>query len=111
VVQREPEWLDSDRQQALALAAWRQNRLCPCGCGHLAVDTLVDTDATTGPAWDVHERTCTVRAALDMRRRDIRVGAMPAADRPKGYRFNAPEATDGLVLWAQKPHDGGDLAP
>jgi hypothetical protein len=57
----EPRWTEIDRAEALALALYRSG-LCPCGCGNKVTQTLVPE--ADGPAWEVHEISCTARMAL-----------------------------------------------
>jgi len=61
----EPEWTDDERAWLLALADYRR-LLCPCGCGHLAEESLNpanDGRFRVGPPTRCHARTATVQAA------------------------------------------------
>lgn len=57
---REPEWLDEDRAEVLALAEYRAS-LCPGGCGYQLSDTTTHED--TGPSFDAKSTTCRACAA------------------------------------------------
>ncbi|MGC5019009.1 hypothetical protein [Micromonospora sp. DT47] len=62
VTVRESEWSDADRAWMAALVGYRAT-LCPCGCGHLADDTLAHED--DGRRWVAPPPArCRARTAL-----------------------------------------------
>jgi len=61
VTTRESSWTEQDRAEALALALYR-SWLCPCGCGHLAEDSLSNEE--TGPVFVASRVACRARLAL-----------------------------------------------
>lgn len=65
---REPEWTEQDRSEVLALALYR-SWLCPCGCGHLAEDTLSHEE--TGPAFEADHTACRATLALIEKQRAV----------------------------------------
>jgi hypothetical protein len=60
----EPEWTDEQREWLLALADYRR-LLCPCGCGHLAEESLKPENEgrfRVGPPVRCQARTATLLA-------------------------------------------------
>lgn len=69
---REASWTEQDRAELFALDVYRGG-LCPCGCGHQAVDTLSHEEG--GPRFVADRVTCRARLAL--------IEAQRAAEDPK----------------------------
>jgi hypothetical protein len=66
VTTRDPDWLDQDRTEALAMLEYEAS-LCPNGCGQPLGEST--TDEEHGPLYDVKRQTCRAcAAALEARR-------------------------------------------
>ena len=81
-------WTPAAQDRALGLRVMK-DRLCACGCGQKAIDTQREPDEPH-PAWDVHTKQCTARAAVDAVRRALHDEKNPE---PK------VKPTDGLIAW------------
>jgi hypothetical protein len=79
VTEREPEWLDDDREWLLALLAEQRNTCS--GCGH-PVDISHDPD--TAKTWRLQTSTCQACLVLDMDRHNA-----AEAGRPRLGRYTA----------------------
>lgn len=74
---REALWTEQDRAEVLALALYR-SWLCPCGCGHLAEDSLSHEDG--GPKFVASRVVCRAKLAIVEQQRALDSSNTPSRD-------------------------------